>query len=104
MSVDSELARLSRWRLLLFCTWVALLPVEMTLGIWLSDRLRSPWPFLIIPGVIAGIAVFAIVRINLFDCPRCHKRFTSKPMFGPFRYSDPTTSRCLHCGLTRSRG
>jgi hypothetical protein len=99
---EPALARLSRWRLLIIWSWAAFLPAEMTIGYWLGS-LDSAWPFVAVGVVIVALFIYGNVRITLFDCPRCGRRYTSKPSIGFVRYSNLFTTKCLHCGLERPR-
>jgi hypothetical protein len=99
---DQQLEQLSRWRLLLFCAWAGGIPSEMIIGGPLSSYVHSTWPFLVIAIAVLGTFGYAGIQLDLFVCPRCGERYTSKHFFGPFRYSNPFASRCVHCGLARS--
>src|SRR5437879_5295172 len=46
----------------------------------------------------AWMASFVVVaaRLQLFRCPRCHRRF-----FNTFWYGNLLARRCVHCGLPK---
>lgn len=102
LDFDAALARLTRWRVLLFAVWAGAVPAELTVGSPLSERLGSSVPFFAIAGIAMIVFVYCGVRIGLFRCPRCNNRYTSRRYRGILLYNNPFASQCLHCGLKRA--
>lgn len=100
---DSELRRLVRWRLFFFGTWAGTIPALMLIGNPLGLVFDSSVPSVCV--AFGGMAsfVYCAIRISLFRCPRCRKRYTFKRFPGWIAYNNPFTSKCLHCGLSRRK-
>jgi hypothetical protein len=85
-----------RRRNLLAFAFIGFVPIVGTLGYLTKRFLDTDLPFDIIAPCWAAFFAVAGIRLQLFTCPRCRKRFFMK-----FLYRNPFASRCLHCGLAK---
>jgi hypothetical protein len=86
-----DLKRRERIFGILFLTYI---PAGLAIGVPLSKRVHSGWPFYVVSGMWMAAVAFSYLRYVWWRCPKCHERFFYKGLF-----SNPITRRCLHCGL-----
>jgi hypothetical protein len=50
------------------------------------------------PAIWLVFFVIASLRLQLFECPRCHEKF-----FQTFWYYNPFATKCVHCSLPKGQ-
>jgi DNA-directed RNA polymerase subunit RPC12/RpoP len=70
------------------------IPAAALLALPVSLPLHSADPFGVTFALFIVAWMVSMVRVELFRCPRCGKRFFMK-----WYYSNMFARRCLHCGL-----
>ncbi|MGD0838057.1 MAG: hypothetical protein ABSB49_15565 [Polyangia bacterium] len=91
--VRRGLARLYKLRLWLWGTWLAIIPFMALVMV-----IRPP-EWLLTPVAILWLSTWGMLVVvhGFYRCPACRKFFNLS------WYSNPFTSKCLHCGISIGR-
>lgn len=93
-SYAAQWLALSRYELLYYTVWIGGAVLALVLGLNFRP-IAGVFGFLWLAGFFA-----AGLPLGNFCCPRCGKKFFSRP--GAFRtYNNIFTSTCLNCGLPK---
>ncbi len=74
--------------------WLVL-PACIPVGV-VADHFHSRLLFFVLGGLWCAAGLFAFGRVSAFPCPRCRKTYFIEKL-----RKNPSSVRCLHCGLRK---